>query len=244
MNVRRCFVKFLSMLLMITGLSSVLFFDLPVKATGTDVILVVGNAQGARGDRVFIELYLAENPGITIFQPQISFDNTKLELKSVTNGNGILNQPTHNLTAMTIANTAGAYNFLWYDALAFENNVSVGLIATLEFEIKDYTLPSGADIITLGVVIAGCLNNNLTTAPHQIQSGGGIITVLGNTLLGDINNDNETNDFDLTLLEKHLLKIELIENDARKAADMNNDKNIDILDILLLKEYILLTTAV
>lgn len=58
--------------------------------------------------------------------------------------------------------------------------------------------------------------------------------------LGDINEDNVVDAIDLSLLKKHLLRIdELSSEKAKKAADVDKDGSINAIDFSLIKKYLL-----
>ena len=189
MRTKRNLSKILSLALVFALLSSsfICLSFLSANAAADSLILVVSGGEGKQGDTVTIELSLAENPGIVQFRPKISFEKSKLELISVTNGSGILNSPAHavNSAAITSGNTNGSFTFFWNDALAEENNTAVGKIATLVFKIKDYDAVSWPDTITLDVTILACADFDLDTVPYNVQSGGGVITVICDHTPGD-----------------------------------------------------------
>ena len=58
-------------------------------------------------------------------------------------------------------------------------------------------------------------------------------------MLGDVDGNGIINTIDLTIIQRHILEINAIDDKHFKAADVNKDKILDSRDYMLVRRYIL-----
>lgn len=66
----------------------------------------------------------------------------------------------------------------------------------------------------------------------------GITSTFVIKLYGDVNGDGNIDIRDLLIIQKHLVKSKLLENEYNRAADINKDGNLDIRDLLLEQKHL------
>ena len=144
-------------------------FSLIAAFAADDPAIVIGTASGKAGQSVNIPVSIANNPGIVTMYLNLSYDTTRLALKSVQNGS-ILSDPAHgnNLSAVP-------FSLNWDGSLLPANITDSGVIAMLEFEIVSGA-PAGEANITIGYDPANVYDFNFTQVAFTVESGS--ITVL------------------------------------------------------------------
>lgn len=101
-----------------------------VAFAGSNPIVSAQKVDTYRGESVTIDIAIANNPGITSMQLDVSYDKDNLTLTSVTD-KGLLKGATLSPTY-----TVSPYTLSWADDTATENNTSNGTIVTLTFAVK------------------------------------------------------------------------------------------------------------
>lgn len=146
-----------------------LFSPLSVYADG-GVTLTLASVEGRVGDTVEIPLTLADNPGIVSAQIKLKFDETQLQLLSVTDG-GILGKEVRHQKTLT-----SPYVLSWENYVSKESFTENGVLCTLSFRVlsgeEGQTLP-----VTMTVEDYGVMDMDLRDLPRKLTNGG--VTVTG-----------------------------------------------------------------
>ena len=98
-------------------------------ATGK-LTVTVGTVTGKAGQSVSVPITVSGNSGIVQFYSNLSYDNTKLTLESITNGT-VFTEPAHGNDLTRVPFTLN-----WDMSTAPKANTTNGIIVTLNFRIK------------------------------------------------------------------------------------------------------------
>jgi len=184
----------------------------------------VSSAKARAGDTVTITVSIKDNPGIITCQIRTLFDENALELTGVEN-TGLLNgfrTPAPNISS--------PYRLLWMDSSSMVNNSANGVIAKLNFKVKN-----GAEPGDYNVSVEAVEAMNASGGSVSFANGQGKITVI-DFMLGDLDRNGKVNTWDAVLFERYLagwnVSIDLL------AADINGDGNVTTWDAILLERYL------
>ena len=182
---------------------------------------VISNAAGKKGDRVQIDVSIVNNPGFTMAQLKVDYNNTMLRLVEVKNG-----KLFETVTRQGDVITLGSKNEIG-DATAD------GIAFTLVFEI----LAEGEQNIGIGLqyVNGDITNYNGNAVFFGIDNG--IVTVYS-YILGDVNRDGVVDIKDVTVLRRYLAGTVAGSDVDLLAADCNGDGVVDIKDVTILRRYL------
>ena len=194
--------------------------------------IVVSGGNGFQGGYVDVTVSLENNPGIINMQLALNYDSNKLKLIGLTNG-GVLTDflPGGNINAVP-------YNLTWNMILApGVNNAGNGAIVTLRFEVlTDAGVGDTEIIITYSA--NGIRNAIGGTVSFFLENG---TVSIRDKNPGDVNNDGEITQWDVTLLRWYLAggyEEYLPEDFNLLNADVDGDGEITQWDITLLRWYL------
>lgn len=181
------------------------------------------------GEQIDVTLSISGNPGIISAFVKISYDNTKLRLVKVTNGD---------VMADSTLNTAGTldkipYTLFWEDGLAKENNTQNGTLGVLTFEVLE-DAEIGETPITLEYVLNSTLNVDLEDVPFTLESGSVNISI---RKPADANGDGAIDLKDVVVLQRYLCGGWNVEVDESNA-DVNQDGSLDLKDVVIMRRYL------
>ena len=122
--------KALAVVLTLTLLVSTLFV-VTAFAANNELKVTVGNVSGKAGQSVSVPVTVSDNPGLVQFYSELIYDTSKLTLESIIAG-AVFTDAAHgnNLSVSPFA-------LNWDMSTASSNNISNGVIVTLNFIIKD-----------------------------------------------------------------------------------------------------------
>ncbi|MGN0443691.1 MAG: cohesin domain-containing protein [Acutalibacteraceae bacterium] len=194
------------------------------KATIAEAKYEVTSATALTGKSVTVYVSIASNPGIISLRNTVSYDESVMELTSVSNLR-LLNGYT-----TPSASVSSPYTLRWADSLATVNNTENGRIVALTFSINE-DAPVGDYNVTVDHVEARDCGGNKVL----FTSATGVITVI-DVLKGDVDADGEINDWDAILLNRFLADwdVDVIE----AACDIDEDGEISDWDAILLERHL------
>lgn len=189
----------------------------------------LSNVKSKPGDEITVDVIVENNPGIVATSINISYDNSKLQLISVTD-NGLLGNNTF-IAGNDI--NAVPYTFFWEDALSRENYTANGAIATLKFKILD-DAEIGSTVISITCSDGSTFNSDLDDVAFTLVDGTVDIT---NRTPGDANGDGALDLKDVVMIRRWLAGGWTIQlNEAN--ADVNGDNIVNLKDVVLIKRYL------
>lgn len=187
--------------------------------------IIIDTYSATIGKTVTVDISLKNNPGIASMKLNVSFDQTILELKEITYNGAMTGQSQlpQNMDSPVILN--------WYNG--WNNCEDDLLFATLTFEVlstAEHDSDTDISVTYNPEDIYNILENNVT-----FYVEGGDIHII-EYLPGDINNDGEVNNKDVTRLFQYLSgwDVEVCE----KALDVNGDGNVNNKDMTRLFQYL------
>ncbi len=199
-------------------------YDVVVMNTDALSTITVDNAT-VRADQTFtVAVRLKNNPGIVSARLEISYDQDVLELVSYAEQDftGMSYGPTEKMPFVVN----------WCDAIN-ANNTTDGVIALLTFKVKA-DAEIGQTTISVDYDADDIYNYDFENVAFNVQSG--TIDITSHTP-GDLNDDGETNNKDIGLLQRFINKwSDTTINEA--AADVNGDGTINNKDLGILQRHI------
>lgn len=185
------------------------------------------------GNKVKIPISISNNPGIIALSYSVSYDTKYLKLVAVDN-TGLIG--TDYLFGDKMASP---YVMTWNDSMATKNYTSNGTIANLTFEVV--TGPTtGQNPVEVPIkFIAGDVNDTLNYNNNSVPVTytNGKVTI-GPRLAGDVNNDGEVNQKDVTYLRRYLAKWSSNQNPNLSNSDVNGDNAVNQKDVTQLRRYL------
>lgn len=135
----------------------------PLRSSDSPTI-AISDAEGKTGETVTVKVELQNNPGIVSAYLDLSYDNTKLKLVSVTD--------TKLLNGALFTNDYSIIPFAlnWDDSIASANNTANGVIAELEFEILEGCKDAPATV-SISYVDGNILDYDLNNVDFAIKTG-------------------------------------------------------------------------
>ena len=125
-----------------------------VSATGNPTISITASVPDTNGE-INAVVSIKNNTGLAFFSLQISFDSSKLELMSSTQGQ-LRSVALPNTAALNNANANGAVAFSWVDADGFNDDLS---LFAMKFKKKDET--SGTTKLNITAGVGGIFDINM-----------------------------------------------------------------------------------
>ena len=142
----------------ICALAGIMFYASDTKAA-EEATLQVASAEGYAGDNVIVTVAIKDNPGMASVEFKLGFDNTVLELVSVTANETVFKGPMVNDTAI---------DFIGYVYADIKEGVGDTEIYTAEFKILD---EAAVGTSTLKVYDLECSNFDGDTVPTMSVDG-------------------------------------------------------------------------
>lgn len=139
---------------------------LPFTAGAADApVIAIGSAAGNPGERVTVDVTIANNPGIVALRIFVQADHQALKLTKVENGSLFADNTS------TFGNDldADVYTMLWADSTARTNMAQDGVLATLTFEVQDEA--DGMCPILLSYDSQSTFNKDMTNVTFTTQNG-------------------------------------------------------------------------
>lgn len=187
--------------------------------------IVVESKTATIGQTVTVVISMKNNPGVAAMSFDISYDESKLELLSVTENDvlgGIVVPPESMSSPATVAWLSGAEDY----------TVSEIDMWTLTFRVKD-SENSGATEITVSYEEGNITNQKGENVDFYVSNG---TLNLVNHVPGDVNGDLATNMKDVVLLMQYVAKWDVSVNEA--SLDVNADGSVNMKDVVLLMQYV------
>ena len=151
--------------LVILALCLCLLLSWQVSALATaEPTVSLSEASANRGDEVTINVNLADNPGVTVMQLEISYDDTNLTLIGMEDKDklGTLMSDTEHF--------AQPYTLYWSNTLSKTNFTFNGTVAQLKFKVKDNAELKKYDV-TVSCADGGILNAGMQNVHFATQNG-------------------------------------------------------------------------
>ena len=193
------------------------------------MLLTVGSATGAAGETVEVDVTVANNPGIASLKFDIAYsEGLILE--------GIEFNPAFGAYATSPTPYKNPQPLTMISPLA---DITVnGVFATLTFKIAD-DATAGDHEISVSFRAKDIYNANFDDVAMTVANGSVTVAEAEAALLGDVNLDGEIDAKDLTLLARHVAKIEYITDpQALVNADINKDSGISSEDLTKLARHV------
>jgi len=247
-------ISFFTSLLMVFSVISAVPSDIQAAAVSEEALIRVIGESGQPGDKVYADIYVSDNPGVAAMCLDVSYDNNKLKLLSVTDGK-LLGD-----SVATFGNdlSANPYRLCWDDSGNVNNNGN-GILATLEFEILENATAEETEIyvavqqgstfdkdfndvefntqhgvifieerqtVTTPQITTTISENITTTVTTTVNNNSSDVEVV--VLLGDANLDGNLNVRDCAAIAGMLSKGSVDSLSAN--ADFNEDGKINVRD--------------
>ena len=185
-------------------------------------------SEAKAGETVDVKIVFSNNPGLWGADLKISYDQTKLTLIEVINGD------IFDDTEVTEGVLENVPYILSYAANDIENNNYLsGTLATLVFKINEDAVVGDKYDIIISYNAGDICDVDFNDIDFALENGS--VTVI-DFIYGDVNGDGVVNKKDDLAMRKYLAdsnyEIKL------KAADVFYDKNINKKDLLKLKQYL------
>ena len=195
-----------------------------IETPSSNAKFTVENIKTRAGKTIELTVSIENNPGIISLRSLVTYDNSVLELKSVTNL-GLLNGYT--TPSSTISSP---YTVRWADSLATNNNEANGAIMKLTFSINEDAQPGEYSV---GIALKEARNANGQKVEFQsVQSN---VTVI-DYIVGDVDDDGEVGDWDAILLNRYLAGWDVEINEL--AADIDKDGEVGDWDAITLERFL------
>ncbi len=218
--------KLISLILSLIMLAS-LFTPFSAFANGATTIIIptISDTAGATVD---VAVSIENNPGILGATLKFEFDEA-LTLLNATNGEAF-----SALTMTKPGTLTSPCNFVWDGQELADENITDGVILTLQFKIPDDAVSGTKYNITATYTDGDIVNNYLN--PISVNIINGSVEVLDFTY-GDLNSDKKINTTDIIMLRRHIAGgYEQVIKE--QAADVNIDSKTNSTDTILVRRYI------
>lgn len=137
-------------------------------SANTNAVIYATNVTAKPNDTIKTQVVLDFNPGINTLRLFVDYNSEYFELVSSTDG-GILGQSTHSKDI-----SAKPYVLYWTNS-SKEDFTKNGVLATLEFKVKQSTPSGGYPINLYFKSVNDCINSKLS--PIMVELDNGVITV-------------------------------------------------------------------
>ena len=201
-------------------------------------VITVESVAGSVGSTVTVAISIENNPGICGLEATLAFNKAALEYVG---GKCLLPSPEGMefdfLSTVEESNTGGAVTLAYVDMDLSGVDGDVDMYE-LTFKIKNGA-PVGTLDLVLAISDASFILNGTEFIDLDAVAVNGKITVSAGGKLGDVDLDGDISAKDLTLIARHIAKIELITNSAALAnADINKDGDVTAADLTKLARHI------
>lgn len=191
----------------------------------------ISSAEGKEGDTVQLSVSIADNAGFGGITVKVGFDKNVLEFKGA---ECLLAEGLFETSPADKANAEGSVVLAY---VGYENVSVNSAIFNVTFSIKEGAA-DGDSAVTLELDESSFVYNGSDMKDFTAQVSGGKVTVLKG-LLGDVDLDGDISAKDLTLIARHIARIELITNSTALAnADINKDGDVTSADLTKLARHI------
>lgn len=187
--------------------------------------IIIDSTNATIGKTVVVNICLVNNPGIASMKLNVDYDETVLTLVDVAYNSemGGQSQLPQDMTAPLILN--------WYNG--WDDYIGDCVFATLTFAVSENATPNSISSVSVTYDpedVYNILEENVT-----YYAEGGVLNVI-EYVPGDINDDGEVNNKDVTRLFQYLSgwDVEVCE----KALDVNGDGNVNNKDMTRLFQYL------
>lgn len=195
----------------------------------TDGTIQVGEVYATPGSSVDVNITLKNNPGILGMTLKVTYDESKVTLTSVENGD--------TLSYMTFTkpkDLSSGCKLPWAAEVVNEEDIADGVVATLTFDVNEGTAVNDLIDIAVSYEKGAIIDNDLNPLALEIVNGS--IKVIDYTP-GDLNEDGLINTTDVVYLMRYIAGGYGISiNEA--AADVNDDGNLNTTDVVYIMRYI------
>jgi len=189
--------------------------------------IIIEKVVARSGNQIKVTVSLKNNPGIWGMDLVLQYDSSQLTLSSVANGTVFAS------SEWTAGDLSADKYILSYEADGFNNIVSDGVLAVLEFTVSENaTVGSFADV-SVAYEPGDIINIDFEDINVAVVSGG--VEII-HFVYGDLNNDGLINKKDSLLLKMHLANHAV--SIEEQAADVYADGIINKKDSLYLRQYL------
>lgn len=242
--------KVLSALIAVTLMLQLLVMFGTVSAAG-NASLVVSSASGVEGATVTLEVHLVNNPGFHSLECDIEYDETKLELVSITAGEklapGATSVDPENQFIFTLGDGETPAKFI-YMGVAVTDTVPPQIILNTLIE-GDVTvakltfkmLATGTADVTVDCVESLSLDAEYNMNQFETASATGTVTVTEKPayVLGDADGNGTVNMFDAIAIRRYLVNKEQNPlNGGLEAADVDGKPSVTMFDAIAIRRYL------
>lgn len=181
------------------------------------------------GTNIVMKVSIKDNPGILGAVLNVTFDDDKMTLTKVENGEAF----------SPLAFTApGKYTanstFSWDGQDISEDDITDGDILKLTFKISDDAVIGDNYNVKITYNSADIVDSELNTVKLNVENG--LVSVL-NYIPGDLNDDAKINSVDVISLRRHIVG-NFDQNIIEDAGDVNSDGRWNSTDVIMVRRFI------
>ncbi len=242
-NMKKVRCTLLALIMAFTAMVS-----LPFHANAAaDPTITIESGSTVVGEDVEIDISLANNPGLIGLRITLEFDSD-LELISVTNTGNLVEgdgddgtNDEYDGNFICGKDMTSPFVLCWEASTANSNLTGNGVIAVLKFDTE---LLSEGESANIKVTVNDAFDYDLEEFTVSVVDGKVTVTEGQSALKGDVNLDGVVDMEDAVALQRHVLKAEIITNEASLAAsEVNGDGVVDMNDAVSLMRYVLKVDA-
>lgn len=190
----------------------------------SEATVLLSTVPGIPGQTVQVAVSLVNNPGIISAKLDITYDTGRLELISA--------EDTGLLPGAVFGDTfASPYTLTWEDGELTEDIAADGIIAYLNFRVKDGSTMGTAAVTA---AVSGTCSATLGQVEFSVMDGGVNVTTY---ILGDANGDGVASLLDAALMRRFIAHWTGVTIDE-VAADLNGDGSVGLDDVIILRRHL------
>ena len=190
----------------------------------SEATVLLSTVPGIPGQTVQVAVSLVNNPGIISAKLDITYDTGRLELISA--------EDTGLLPGAVFGDTfASPYTLTWEDGELTEDIAADGIIAYLNFRVKDGSTMGTAAVTA---AVSGTCSAALGQVEFSVMDGGVNVTTY---ILGDANGDGVASLLDAALMRRFIAHWTGVTIDE-VAADLNGDGSVGLDDVIILRRHL------
>ena len=211
-------------------LVSILTFVLLIPAHALDGTISVTSVTSARaGDTVTVTVSLQNNPGLLTAFFNISYDDTVLELQSVTDAG---------LFGTDGMMTGGDISAVPLGVVFMEENANPvsadGDLMTLTFKVAD-NAPQGSYSVSVTCDPQNTFDGTAAMQPYDLVTASGTVSTV--RIPADADGDGVVSMKDAVMITRWLAHWQGVTID-QASADVNGDSQVTLIDVILIKRYL------
>ena len=195
--------------------------------------IIVGSGIGYTGKRISVPITLENNPGIVGMLLSVSYDNTVLNLISVTDGEKLGGTLHSNVM------DAQPYTLCWFNGIAKEDFTYNGQVVVLTFEVLE-NAKLGKTEISIFYDYDDCDIINFALEPVSFAIVNGVYDI-SEVLVGDVNDDDMVTTDDAIYLLNHITQPSLYP--VKQKVDFDGNGSVTSDDAIYLLYHVMMPSS-